>query len=212
MTLTNVVVNGAHQMPLQLTLSQEQRLLKRLQSGEHAAFKELYEAFSNRLYRCVIFPRLGIADIAEDVLRDTYLTAFEKIHTVTWQDRSLYYWLSRIAYNKVIDVHRSNRRTERFVKGFTPYLELIGSASKGPDEMFLDEERIGRIQELVHRLVDGLNPRYQQAVRMRFFDGKSREDCAAELDVTIGNFDVILFRAIKRLKALYETECEGEEA
>jgi len=60
--------------------------------------------------------------------------------------------------------------------------------------------------------VDGLNPRYQQAVRMRFFDGKSREDCAAELDVTIGNFDVILFRAIKRLKALYETECEGEEA
>lgn len=198
-------------MPSQLTLSQEQRLLKRLQSGEHKAFKELYEAFSSRLYRAVIFPRLGIADVAEDVLRDTFLTAFEKIHTVTWQDRSLYYWLSRIAYNKVIDVHRGNRRTEKFVKGFTPYLELVGSSPKTPDEIMLSEERVERIRSLVHRLVDGLNPRYQSAVRMRFFEGKSREECAEALGVTIGNFDVILFRAIKRLKTLYETECEGEE-
>lgn len=187
-----------------LTLEDEKRLLERLRAGERGAFRELYEAFSERLYRAAIFPRLGVQDLAEDVLRETFLTAFEKIHTVTWQDRSLYYWLSRIAYHKVIDVHRSRKRTERFVQGYTPYLELTASAPSGPEEAYLDEERAEQAQLLVHGLLEQLNERYRQAIELRFFQGLEREACAEAMEVTLGNFDVILFRAIKRLKTLHE--------
>ncbi len=194
-----------------LTLKHEERLLKRLQAGESDAFRELYEAFSGRLYRAVIMPRIGAPDLAEDVLRETFLTAFEKIGAVRWQGRSLYYWLSRIAANKVVDVHRANRRTERFVKGFTPFLELSNPGPPNPEEAYLIEERVSGVQHTVSTLIDGLNPRYRQAVELRFFEERPRDECAAELGVTLGNFDVILFRAIKRLKSLLERTSNASE-
>ena len=192
----------------QLTLKQEKRLLRRLQAGDRAAFRELYEAFSGRLYRAVIFPRLGVEDLAEDVLRDTFLTAYEKIGSVRWQSRSLYYWLSRIAHNKAIDVHRNRKRNERFVQGFTPFMELSSPGPKGPEERFLDEEAAGLAKDKIHAALDKLNPRYRRAVEMRFFEGIERQQCAEELEVTLGNFDVILFRALKRLRVIIETQGE----
>lgn len=187
-----------------LTLEEEKRLLERLKAGDRRAFRELYDAFADRLYRAAILPRIGVPDLAEDVLRDTFLSAFEKIGTVTWQDRSLYYWLSRIAYHKVIDLHRSRKRTERFVQGYTPYVELSASGPRGPEEAYLGEEGAALTRELVHELVGGLNERYRRAVELRFFQGLEREACAEAMEVTLGNFDVILFRAIKRLKSLYD--------
>jgi RNA polymerase sigma-70 factor (ECF subfamily) len=194
----------APQAPQPLTLPQERALLDRLHRGDRAAFRALYEAFSARLYRAVIFPRVGLQDVAEDILRDTFLTAFEKLHQVTWQDRSLYYWLSRIAFNKVIDFHRANRRTERFVQGFTPFVALDQAPPQSPEAAYLDEERQRHAAHLTAALLDQLNPRYRLAVTLRFLDGKPREACAAEMGVTLGNFDVILFRALQRMKALYD--------
>ncbi len=200
-------------MPHQLTLQQEERLLTRLRDGESDAFRELYEAFSDRLYRAVILPRIGVPDLAEDVLRETFLTTFEKIGAVRWQGRSLYYWLSRIAANKVIDVHRANRRTDRFVKGFTPFLELSNPGPPNPEEAYLIEERVSGVQSVIGTLLEALNPRYRRAIELRFFEERARDECAAELEVTLGNFDVILFRAIKRLKTLLERtgEASGKE-
>lgn len=192
-----------------LDLADEKRLLKRLKRGDRAAFRQLYDAFSARLYRAVIFPKVGLEDVAEDVLRDTFLTAFEKIDQVVWRDRSLYYWLSRIAYNKVIDFHRANKRTERFVQGFTPYVEQTQTAPN-PEAQYLAEEATGRAQVVTRALLSELNPRYRQAVELRFFEQKDREQCAETMSVTVGNFDVILFRAIRRLKTLYERQHRDE--
>lgn len=187
-----------------LTLDDEEQLLQRLQRGEQRAFRTLYDAFAQRLYRCIILPKLGLPDVAEDILRDTFLTAFEKIDRVRWQNRSLYYWLARIASNKVIDFHRANRRTERFVQGFTPYLELSNPGPRGPEDAYLSEEHLREVHTLIHTLLDRLNDRYRKAIELRFFEERSREECAQIMDVTIGNFDVILFRAIKRLKTLHQ--------
>jgi RNA polymerase sigma-70 factor (ECF subfamily) len=192
---------------MSLTPKQEVRLLKRLQAGEAAAFREFYLAFSERLYRSVILPRVGVEDLAEDVLRDTFLTALDKIEGVRWQGRSLFYWLSRIAQNKIIDIHRANRRNERFVQGFTYYAELTAKRFAGPEEALVDAQDSDGAKELARTLLEQLNPRYRKAVELRFLLGKSREECAAEMDVTVGNFDVIIFRALKRMRSLYEAAC-----
>ena len=198
-----------HPLPMstaELSLKQEKRLLKKLQAGDQAAFATFYNAFAQRLYRAVIFPRIGVEDVSEDVLRDTFLTAFEKIGTVEWQNRSLYWWLSRIAHNKVIDVHRSRQRNDKFVQGYTPYLELSSTPSPDPEDAYLSEEGAQMARTLVTRLLEQLNDRYRAAVELRYIKGLSRAECAETMDVTVGNFDVILFRAIKRLRTLHERE------
>ena len=56
-------------------------------------------------------PRLGDAATAEDVLRDTFTTAIEKIEQFRWTGKSIYVWLRQIAVNKVYDVHRRSKRS-----------------------------------------------------------------------------------------------------
>ena len=75
---------------------------------------------------------------------------------------------------------------------------------KGPEQAYLEEESLVHARTTVQALLEQLNPRYREAVQLRFFENRSREDCAQAMEVTVGNFDVILFRAIKRLKTLYE--------
>lgn len=41
------------------------------------------------------------------------------------------------------------------------------------------------------------------ALRMRLIEDRDREECAAEMGVTVGNFDVILHRASKAFRKKY---------
>ena len=49
-----------------------------------------------------------------------------------------------------------------------------------------------------------LNPRYAEALRLRLLDELEREECARRLDVTVGNFDVILHRACAAFRKVYQ--------
>jgi DNA-directed RNA polymerase specialized sigma24 family protein len=48
-----------------------------------------------------------------------------------------------------------------------------------------------------------MNERYAMALRMRLVEDRDREECAAALGVTLGNFDVILHRATKAFRKVY---------
>ena len=62
---------------------------------------------------------------------------------------------------------------------------------------------IADTKELVEAALAQMNPRYAQALRMRLIEDHDREVCAQALDVTVGNFDVILHRAAKAFRKVY---------
>jgi RNA polymerase sigma-70 factor (ECF subfamily) len=51
-----------------------------------------------------------------------------------------------------------------------------------------------------------LHPRYAAALRSRVLLGRSRDEAAAELGVSIATFDVVLHRAMTALKKLLDVE------
>ena len=55
-------------------------MIQRMQQGDRAAFATLYGWYGVPIYRQVILPRLPVPELAEDVLRDTFRTALEKMH------------------------------------------------------------------------------------------------------------------------------------
>ena len=91
-------------------LSEERAIIARLQRGDRAAAATLYQWFGDRLYRQVILPRLPVCELAEDVLKDTFRLVLERIDQYESQDRSIFFWLRRIAINRAIDVHRARQR------------------------------------------------------------------------------------------------------
>ena len=56
---------------------------------------------------------------------------------------------------------------------------------------------------MVNLSLERLNPRYAQALRLRLIEDRDREECAELMNVTVGNFDVILHRATKAFRKVY---------
>ena len=181
-------------------LDEERVVIADLQRGERSAFATLYGWYGDLLYRQAILPRLPITELAEDCLRDTFRTALEKIGTFRIENRSIFFWLRRIAVNKAIDMHRRHRRDQRLA-------EAVGNeAATVPHETIPRPDRGLEVEEtrrLVEAALDNLNARYAKALRLRLLEERTREECAEILGVTVGNFDVILHRAAKAFRKVY---------
>jgi len=170
------------------------------QQGNLDAMRPLLERYTAPLYGTVILPRLGDVASAEDVLRETLATAVEKIQRFTWQGTSIYPWLRQIAINKVYDVHRQSKRSRRLADAMAHEARTESDpAAQADAQLIADQERRAhreRIDDTLQRLQD----RYRLAIELRLVQELPRELCAKRLGVTIGTFDVLLFRAVRAFR------------
>ena len=191
-------------------LEEEQRQVEEAQAGNLDAMRPILERYAQPLYGTVILPRLGDAASAEEVLRDTLATAVEKIRRFTWQGKSIYPWLRQIAINKVFDVHRQSKRSRRLADAMAHEV----AAETDPDthadaQLIADQERAAhraRIEEAMGHIAE----RYRVAIELRLIQELPREDCAKKLGITIGTFDVLLFRAVRAFRKHFGERAEGE--
>ena len=197
---------------LERELEQEHRLVEEAQQGNLDAMRPILERYATPLYGTVILPRLGDAASAEEVLRDTLATAVEKIRRFTWRGTSIYPWLRQIAINKVYDIHRQSKRSRRLADAMVHEIAVESDpASHADAQLIADEERRAhrdRIDETMQQLQD----RYRLAIELRLVQELSREDCAQRLGVTIGTFDVLLFRAVRSFRKHFGERAEPPDA
>ncbi|MSP57040.1 MAG: sigma-70 family RNA polymerase sigma factor [Myxococcales bacterium] len=183
-------------------LPDERAVVERLRQGDRAAAGTLYVWYGTPLFREVILPRLPNREQAEDVLRDTFRAVLERIETYhPDENKSIYFWLRRIAINRTTDVHRANLRTKKLEAAIEAEARIHGAASTDADQgrgIESDDTR-----EQIEQALQRLNPRYAEALRLRLLREHSREDCAARMGVTVGNFDVILHRASAAFRNAY---------
>lgn len=183
-------------------LEVEQAVVARLLQGDRAAAGQLYAWYGERLYRQAILPRLPNRELAEDVLKDTFRLALERIETYRPSDRSIFFWLRRIAINRAIDVHRARQRRARLQDDDRIDDTIDRTMSRPP----LAPDRAPEITQTkaqVEKAMTLMNPRYAEALRMRLLEDMDREDCAAAMQVTVGNFDVIFHRACKAFRKIW---------
>jgi len=181
-------------------LEEERLVVNRIRQGDREAAGVLFQWFADGLYRRAILPRLPNPELAEDVLKDTFRTALEKIETFTNHDRSIFFWLRRIAIHRAIDVHRRHARDRKAnVHAETTIHQTMSRPPPAPDRA----PEITETREQVNAALEKLNPRYAQALRMRLIEDRDREECAEAMDVSVGNFDVILHRAAKAFRKVY---------
>jgi RNA polymerase sigma-70 factor (ECF subfamily) len=187
-------------------------LVLRLRRGESAAWTELYRSHSARLYRAVLFPRLGQRAAAEDALAETFRVAIERIHQFEERDVDIYFWLARIAQNKAMDMHRHNAMKARKLVDLRGLLEPLGTAEPGADALLELATSGQEVRARIETTLDGINPRYKRAIVLRFFEEKGREECAELLEVKVATFDVVLLRALRAFRESWTQALQnGEE-
>jgi RNA polymerase sigma-70 factor (ECF subfamily) len=191
---------------MSFTLEQEKEMVLALQQGDRKAAAWLYETFSDVLFRKVILSRLPYIEQAEDVLCETFRIAFEKITTYTVLDRSIFFWLRRIAINLIVDTYRKQVRKRELAERILARdaVDMVmGSKSTTADDVLSRTEEEEDTKTMVHKALERLNPRYAKALRMRLLEDQSREACAEEFGISVGNFDVLFHRASKAFRDNY---------
>ena len=178
-------------------LEEEGRLVAEAQAGDMNALRPVFARYADPLYGAVILPLVRSPAAAEDILRDTFVTALEKIRNFRWEGRGIYAWLRQIATNKAHDLHRRAQRTARVLARFA---EEPGAETRPADEALIAEEDRRRAAARIAAAMDKLVPRYQAALRLRLVEERAREECARELGVSVPTFDVLLFRAVRSFR------------
>lgn len=177
-----------------------------MKKGDREAAGTLYRWYGESLFREVILPRVPVRELAEDVLRDTFRLLIERIHQYTPEEnKSIYFWIRRIAINRGMDVYRAWRRARRLEEAMEAELTQGGSSAAVVEPVDPDLDREDTRQRIEEAFMK-INPRYAEALRMRLLEDRTREECAGAMGVTLGNFDVILHRACAAFRKVYEGE------
>ncbi|NOY93917.1 MAG: sigma-70 family RNA polymerase sigma factor [Deltaproteobacteria bacterium] len=192
-------------------LDWEGRIIARVLAGEVRAFGELYAAYAPSLFSRVLMPRLGNRAAAEDALSETFRVALERLGQYRPDGKSVYRWLSRIAANKAMDMHRVKARTSRALVNFEGLLGPLRE-DQGPTTELEESQERARLTAQVGEALGALNPRYRRAIELRFFEARERADCAQQLEVKLGTFDVLLLRALRSFRKAWEQARATEES
>ena len=88
----------------------EREISRGCKQGNAIAQRALFDKYSPELM-AVIFRYVGDDDDAQDVLQDTFISAYSNIERFKWEgEGSLRAWLNRIAVNKSLNFLRMAKR------------------------------------------------------------------------------------------------------
>jgi RNA polymerase sigma-70 factor (ECF subfamily) len=184
--------------------AEERALVEAAQAGDREALQRVLDRVARPLYAAVILPRIGNAADAEDILRDALMRGMERIDTYRWTGAGVFPWFRQIAVNLVIDHVRRNQRRGRLEDRFEEHVTSVEPLHRaGADEALIEAQERAAAARTLQAAMSTLNERYRRAVELRLVEERTREECAAALNVTVGNFDVILHRALAALRKAY---------
>ncbi len=181
-------------------LENERTLIAAIRRGEPQAWGGIYDLHANRLYRTILMPRLAEPTAAEDALAETFRTAIERFSTFSDQGHGMYPWLCRIAHNKAMDMHRVTKISGRRIHDLSQLLAPLSQPVLGAEEILSSSVHQRSLEQRLGAALDTLNPRYRRVIELRFFEERSRDQCALLMDVKVGTLDVLVLRALRALK------------
>ena len=105
-------------------------------------------------------------------------------------------WILTIAQNTVIDFWRKKNQENEEVDD--SLAEVKNQYAKSPEELLISEEE----QKKILGIIETMDTKNRDIIRLRFFDEKSIKEIAEELNISVANTKVRIMRAKKVLAEL----------
>lgn len=163
-------------------------------------FAGWYEEYQSAVFRYVRF-RVATREVAEDVTSVVFMKALRAFGRYDPGRASPKTWLLRIARNAVTDHLRSLKRRGSLHVSLDRIPDLVADIPS-------HEERVIK-QERIQRLLNGarsLRKADQEVLSLRYGAGLDNSEIAEHLGISNNAVAVRVHRALKRLKAVVESE------
>ncbi len=162
--------------PVSTLTYSEDAFVERLQSGERAAYAELYDRYGRSLYG-IIFMIVKSETDAENLLQDTFVKIWHEIGHYDASKIRLYTWLIVIARRRALDFVRSNYYVEKQVIQTTDTVVSIVGTS--PEIQGLDPIGLAGV-------VGQLDPNLKQIIDLQYFMGHTQQEVADQTGLPLG--------------------------
>ena len=183
----------------------EPELIASARQGEPAGWEALVQAHQEAVFR-LAYLLLGDADDAQDVAQEAFIRAYRALERFD-STRPLRPWLLRITAN----LARNRRRSVgRYVAALQRALRAEPDPVSAFSAMPVEHATVQQLQaQELWQAVRRLNEPDREVVYLRFFLELPEAEMAAALGVAPGTVKSRLHRALKRLRAVVETDFPG---
>ena len=178
----------------------DEALIAALAAGEAEALGALYDRHA-RVVFAVIMRIAGDRDVAEEILQEVFLRAWQQAHAFDETRGTVRFWLHRIAHNLTLNELRRRRRrpqVERRPAGADAEGDDYAGCIEADQDPAVDAWCAVRDAGLAHAL-DQLPP-VQRTVLLLYAEGFSQSEIAVKLGEPLGTVKSRMRRALCRLR------------
>ncbi|HEY7124782.1 MAG TPA: sigma-70 family RNA polymerase sigma factor [Ktedonobacterales bacterium] len=164
----------------------------------------LYEEYAPILFAYLRRQTASLED-AEDLLVEVFLAACERDQLLAVAQGERRRWLFGVAQHKLMDYYRRSAR--RPVVPLDSLAEALEEdAARAPEEVVLRQEARTELRAALLRLP----PQHQEVLQLRFAHGLGAAEIAAVLGKSEGTVRMVIWRALKLLRAYYHEDERGD--
>lgn len=164
--------------------------------GREDAFLKAYQEYSDAIFRHCYF-RVSNRERAKDLTQDAFIRTW-KYMEAGHEVGNIRAFLYRVTNNLIIDEYRKKKESS-----------LDALREDGTEPSVVDEG--GRIRDhldgkIALKRLDKIEPKYRDALVMRYIDDMSPEEIAAITKETANTVSVHIHRGLKRVRRLLSEE------
>lgn len=172
-------------------------LVKKTQCGDIAAFGELVRRYQDKIYNLTA-KMLGTSEDALDASQEIFIKIFRSLPGFDFRS-SFSTWLYRVSTNVCLDLLR--RRGREQINNLSPGggnlpEENIRDNRPGPEEMYLEREKIKELKRAVEALPDS----YRVALVLHHYQELSYKQVAEVMDLPENTVATRIYRAKMMLR------------
>lgn len=172
----------------------ERAIREAVLSGSTDAWRAWFAAHYDALARYARWRCGGLADLADDVVQETWLTAVRRVGAFDPAKGTFFDWLCGIASNAARSAIRARTRRVARARALQPADER---AAPGAGDA---TEKAARVA----RALAELPPRYEAVLRAKYLDQRAVAEVAAEWNESVKAVESLLARARAAFREVYE--------
>ena len=159
-------------------------LLERFQEGSEEAFNELYQYYKGPAVR---FCNSILKDIdeSENIIQEVFIKIWDRKHAINLELNFTSY-LFTIIKNRIFDYLKEIKKKESLKEKYWKHIVEHAQSDKE-----LQEERIIKIQDAI----EDLSEKRKKIIKLNYEEGKSYEEIANELNISINTVKNQLVKA-----------------
>ena len=177
-----------------LTGAEDSALLDRLKRRDPQALAELYDRYG-RLVFALVLRIVRDKGIAEDLVQETFLRVWNRVHSVDSEKGSLGPWLLAIGRNRALDYLRSSAGRDR---ASAVELDETGQAAlfREIEPGILMSDQLRRVKQALEKMA----PNYRTVMELAYFEGLSQSEMSAKMGQPLGTIKTWVRTALQSLR------------